>query len=264
MRNLIEQKEWLQAVVLWKRYPQIRPANDRKLAFGIAQAYIGLMDFAHAEEMLDHLYTEAGNSVWSHRIMLEKARLWADRNAKDGIIKIMQWLAEHEKTLYRQDLLLIVARIQNAQKEASAASQTLSHINPDDLTPVLRETYWFTKAGINLNLKRWHTAADAWKKLADVSEGNKKWQYVREQADALIQSSDYTGAETILLQMPESEQKAAWHYAIALCAMNTGRWSKAREHLIPLTAADSDKDYQLRASLLLAREQADQAKRKHQ
>ncbi len=264
IRTLLEQEEWLQAVVLWKRYPQIRPANDRKLAFGIAQAYIRLMDFVHAEEMLDQLYTEAGNSVWSHRIMLEKARLWADRNAEDGVIKIMQWLAKHEKTLYRQDLLLIVARIQNARKEASAASQTLAHINPDDLTPVLRETYWFTKAGINLNLKRWHTAAEAWKQLADTSAGNKKWQYVREQADALIQSKDYIGAETILLQMPESERKAAWHYAIALSAINTGRWNKAREHLIPLTAADSDQDYQLRASLLLAKEQADQAKRKHQ
>jgi TolA-binding protein len=264
IRNMLEQKEWLQAVVLWKRYPQIRPANDRKLAFGIAQAYIRLMDFVHAEEMLDHLYVKAGNSVWSHRIMLEKARLWADRNAPDGVLKIMQWLAKHERTLYRQDLLLIVARIQNAQSEASAASQTLANINPDDLTPELRETYWFTKAGINLNLKRWHTAAEAWKQLADANEGEKKWQHVRAQADALIQSKDYIAAETILLQMPESEQKAAWHYAMALCALNTGRWNKAREHLIPLTAPDSDHDYQLRARLLLAQEQADQAKRNHQ
>ena len=96
------------------------------------------MDFVHAEEMLDHLYIEAGNSVWSHRIMLEKARLWADRNSTDGVIKIMQWLAKHENTLYRQDLLLIVAKIQNAQIEASAASQTLAHLTPADLTTVLR------------------------------------------------------------------------------------------------------------------------------
>jgi thioredoxin-like negative regulator of GroEL len=264
IQNTLEQKQWLQAVVLWKRYPQIRPANSRKLAFGIAQAYIHLMDFIHAEEMLDHLYAEAGNSVWSQRIMLEKARLWADRNDPDGVIKIMQWLAKHEKTLYRQDLLLIVARIQNAQGGSSAASQTLANINPDDLTPELRKTYWFTKAGINLNLKRWHTAAEAWKQLADASEGDKKWQYVREQADALIKSKDYVGAETILLQLPEPEQKAAWHYAMARCALNTGRWNKAREHLIPLTAPDSNHDYQLRARLLLAQEQADQAKRKQQ
>jgi predicted Zn-dependent protease len=264
IRNTLEQKQWLQAVVLWKRYPQIRPANSKKLAFGIAQAYIRLMDFMHAEEMLDRLYVEAGNSVWSQRIMLEKARLWADRNDPDGVIKIMQWLAKHEKTLYRQDLLLIVASIQNAQGEASAASQTLANINPHDLTPELRETYWFTRAGINLNLKRWHTAAEAWKQLANANGDDKKWQYVREQADALIQSKDYIDAETILLQMPESEQKAAWHYAMALCAFNTGRWSKAREYLIPLTAPDSDQHYQLRARLLLAQEQADQAKRKHQ
>lgn len=264
IRNTLEQQDWLQAVVLWKRYPQIRPANDRKLAFGIAQAYIRLMDFEHAEEMLDDLYAEAGNSVWSHRIVLEKARIWADRNAADGVLKIMRWLAKHEKTLYRQDLLLIVAKIQNAQGEASAASQTLANINPDDLTSELRKTYWFTKAGINLNLKRWHTAADAWKQLADANKGDKKWQYVGEQAEALIQSKDYIGAETVLLKMPASEQKAAWHYAMALCALNTGRWNKAREHLTPLTAPDSEHDYQLRARLLLAQEKADQAKRDHQ
>jgi len=263
MRNTLEQKEWLQAVVLWKRYPQIRPENDRKLAFGIAQAYIHLMDFVHAEEMLDNLYVKAGNSVWSHRIMLEKARLWVDYDTPDGVHRIMQWLAKHEKTLYRQDLLLIVARLQNAQSNASAASQTLASIDPGDLTPELRETYWFTKAGINLNLERWHMAADAWKQLADANEGAKKWQYIRKQADALLQSDNYIDAETVLLQMPETEQNAAWHYMMALCALNTGRWSKAKEHLIPLTAPDSDKDYQLRARLLLAQEQADQAKRDH-
>ncbi len=196
--------------------------------------------------------------------MLDKARLWADRIVPDGVIKIMQWLAKHEKTLYRQDLLLIAASIQNAQGEASAASQTLANINPGDLTPELRKTYWLTKAGIHLNLKRWHTAAEAWKQLADENEGDKKWRYLQEQADALIQSKDFMDAETVLLQVPESEQKAAWHYAMALCALNSGRWSRAREHLIPLSTPDSDPDYRLRARLLLAQEQADQAKRKHQ
>ena len=264
IRSALKQKQWLQAVVLWKRYPQIRPANSEKLAFEIAQAYIHLMDFMHAEEMLNHLYVEAGNSVWSQRIMLEKARLWADRNDPDGMIKIMQWLAKHEKTLYRQDLLLIVARIQNTRGEASAASQTLANINPGDLTSELRETYWFIKADINLNLKRWHTAAEAWKQLAAGNKSDKKWHYVREQADALIQSKDYMDAETVLLQVPESVQKAPWHYAMALCALNTGRWKKAKEHLTPLSAPDSDQDYQLRARLLLAQEQADQVKRRHQ
>jgi tetratricopeptide (TPR) repeat protein len=194
--------------------------------------------------------------------MLEKARLWADKNDPDGVIKIMQWLAKHEQTLYRQDMLLIVARIQNTQGDASEASQTLANINPNDLTLILRETYWLTRAGINLNLKRWHTAAEAWKQLAISSESNKKWHYINAQADALIQSKDYIEAETILLQVPESAQDAAWHYAMALCALNTGRWKKAREHLIPLSAPGSDSGYQLRARLLLAQEQADQVKRK--
>lgn len=260
----LEKQQWLQAVVMWKRYPQLRPAKAQKLAFGIARAYIRLMDFAHAEELLDQLYAQAGSSVWSQRILLEKARLWSERNDPDGVVKIMQWLAKHEKTLYRQDLLLIAARIQNAQGETSEASQTLANINPNDLTPELRETYWLTRAAINLNLERWHTAAEAWKQLAAASEGDKKWHYVQEQAEVLIQSKDYVEAETVLLKMPESAQQAAWHYAMAICALNTGRWKAAREHLIPLSAPDADKDYQLRARLLLAQEQADQAKREQQ
>ncbi|ATX82924.1 Tetratricopeptide repeat-containing protein [Mariprofundus ferrinatatus] len=261
--NMLEKEQWLQAVVLWKRYPQIRPERSQQLAFGVAQAYIHLLDFVHAEEMLDRLYVEAGGSVWSHRIMLEKARLWAERRDQDGVIKIMQWLAKHEKTLYRQDLLLIVGSIQNTRGEASAASQTLANINPNDLTPELRKTYWLTRARINLNLKRWHTAAEAWKQLAAVSEGDKRWEYVIEQADALIQGMGYLDAETALLQVPESEQKAAWHYAMALCAQNTGRWNMAKEHLTLLSSPDSDPDYQLRARMLLAQEQAEQVKRQH-
>jgi thioredoxin-like negative regulator of GroEL len=260
----LKQEQWLKAVILWKRYPQIRPENSRKLAFGIAQAYIHLMDFIHAEEMLDHLYTEAGNSVWSQRIMLEKARLWAERNDSHGVIKIMRWLAKHEQTLYRQDMLLIVARIQSTQGDASEASQTLANINPGDLIPILRGTYWLTRAKINLKLKRWHTAAEAWKQLAISSVGNKKWHYIKVQADALIQSKDYMEAEAILMQMPESTQNASWHYAMAICALNSGRWKKAREHLIPLSLSDSDSDYQLRARMLLAQDQADQIKRKRQ
>ena len=264
MQKLLQQEQWLPAVVLWKRYPQLRPADSKKLAFSIAQAYIRLMDFTHAEELLDQLYAEAGNSVWAQRLMLEKARLWAERNDPDGVEKIMQWLAGHEKTLYRQDLLLIVARIQNVGGNASEASQTLANINAADLTPELRQTYWLTKAAIHQNLKRWHIAAEAWRQLAELSEEDGRWRYVQAQADALIESRDYAEAEAALLKVPESAQQAAWHYAMALCALNTGRWKTAREHLEPLAASGSDKDYQLRARLLLAQEEADQAKRERQ
>ena len=40
LRNMLGQEEWRQAVVLRKRYPQIRHENDREMASGIAQAYI--------------------------------------------------------------------------------------------------------------------------------------------------------------------------------------------------------------------------------
>ena len=264
LESLLRQEQWLQAVVMWKRYPQIRPANSKKLAFGVAQASAHLMDYTHAEELLDQLHAKAGNSLWSQRLMLEKAHLWAERNDPDGVEKIMRWLADHEKTLYRQDMLLIVARIQNDDGNASEASQTLANINPADLTPGLRHTYWLTKAGIDQNLKRWHIAAEAWRQLAELSEGDDRWPYVQARAEALIESKDYSEAETVLLQIPEAAQNSAWHYAMALCAHNTGRWKAAREHLEPLAAAGADKDYQIRARLLLAQEEADQAKREQQ
>ena len=173
------------------------------------------MDYSHAEEILDALYKPAKDTVWGQRVMLEMARLWTEREDAASVKKIMRWLTSQEHTLYRQDMLLIVATAQNKQGEASAARQTLAGIAPEDLTPELRHTYWHTRAKINLALQRWHTAANAWRHLAELSQGSEKWHYIYAQADAAIQSKDYLEAEKILLQIPDSARSGTWHYALA-------------------------------------------------
>ncbi len=285
LHKLLAQQQWLNAVVLWKRYPQLRPdkgcpshtnhasgffhtgqtrarcegqVQTDRLAFGIAQAYIRLMDYASAEDILAALYQRAKGTVRGQRIMLERARLWAEREDTDSVRKIMHWLASHEQTLYRQDMLLIAASAQNRRGKASMARQTLAGIAPEDLTPELRHDYWRTRARINLALKNWHTAADAWRRLAESGKGKEKWRYVRTQAEALIQSKDYMGAEKVLLRIPDAERHDAWHFSLALCALNTGRWKKAEGLLIPLSEGGSDKNYAMRARLLLAEKHSEQ------
>jgi len=264
LHTLLEQEQWLQAVLLWKRYPQLRPAKADKLSFGIAQAYIQLMDYSQAEQILDGLYKKAKDTVWGQRIMLELARIWTEREDADSVTRIMRWLTSQEHTLYRQDMLLIVATAQNEQGKASAARQTLTGVVPEDLTPELRRTYWHTRAKINQALQRWHTAAESWRRLAELSQGSEKWAHVYAQANAEIQSKDFLKAENILLLIPEAERNGAWHYSLALCARNTGRWKKAEEHLIPLSMGDAADNYTMRARLMLAEKSSEQFIRKQQ
>jgi len=264
LHDLLKREEWFRTVVLWKRYPQLRPPETEKLAFDIAQAYFHLMDLAHAEEILNRLYKQSQDSVWSQRVMLEIMRLWAERGDTNAIKKIMRWLTSHEHTLYRQEMLLIVADIQSRQGDASSARQTLASIAPEDLMPELRPTYWHTQANINQKLHHWHAAASAWQYLAGLNKGNKKWDYTYAQAHATLQSKDYLKAERILMQIPESARNDAWHYTLAMCALKTGRWKKAEEHLIPLSKGSPADSYTMRARLLLAEKHAEQLEREQQ
>jgi len=258
LNELLERRQWLKTVVLWKRYPQLRPEKSDRLSFGIARAYMRLMDNAHAEEILIALYKRARGSVWGQRIMLERARIWVERNDADSVKRIMRWLSNHEQTLYRQDMLLIAAEAQNKRGSASTARQTLAGITPEDLMPELRYAYWLARARINLTLQHWHTAADAWRHLASLSKNSEKWRYIYAQADAMIKGKDYAGAEKVLLQIPGGARHDAWHFSMALCAQNTGRWKAAEEQLIPLIKGQSTGNYALRARLLLSEKRSQQ------
>lgn len=264
LQDLLEQEDWLETVLLWKRYPELRPEKAEKLNFGIAQAYMHLMDFTHAEEILDKLYKVSRKTVWGQRIMLEKARIWAEQGKVNGIEKIMLWLSKQEQTLYRQDMLLMAARIQVGEGKISAASQTLANVTADDLTPEFRIDFWKTRARINLGLKRWHTAARAWEQAAELSVGDAKWNNIFAQANAFIQGKDFIQAENVLLLFPDSGRNEAWHYSFALCAHHTGRKKLAEEHLTPLISGDADNSYSIRARMLLSEMRLNQLKPKLQ
>ncbi len=260
LNDLLEQEDWLETVLLWKRYPNLRPEKAGKLNFGIAQAYMHLMDFTHAEEILDKLYENSRGTVWGQRIMLGKALVWAEQGNANGIEKIMLWLSKQEQTLYRQDMLLMAARIQVGKGEIAAASQMLTKVTADDLTPEFRIDYWKTRARINLGLKHWHTAARAWEQAAELSAADEKWNNIFAQANAFIQGKDFIQAENVLLLFPDSRRNDSWHYYFALCAHHTGRRKLAEEHLTPLISGGSDNSYSIRARILLSETRLNQLK----
>lgn len=225
--QLLQQQAWFQAVILWRRFPQLRSVKNRKMMFAIAQAYIQLMDFSHAETLLNKLYLQSMGSIRGQRMMLEKARLWADRGDKDAANKILQWLSRHEQSLYRPDMLLIAANAQISMGKASEAKQTLTGINPADLMPALNHTYWRTHAKISAQLRHWHVAANAWHHLADSASGKDKWHALYSEAYALIRDMDYHGALNILPHIPISARNSTWHFYVGLSAYRTGKRKRA-------------------------------------
>jgi len=231
VRHLLQQQAWLQAVVLWRRFPQLRPANDEKLMLDIAHAYMQLMDFSHAETLLDKMYLQSMGSIRGQRMMLEKARLWAERGDADAASKILQWLSRHEQSLYRPGMLLIAANVQSKMGKASEAKQTLAGINPVDLMPALNHTYWLTRAKINEQLRHWHAAAKAWRHLVKNSSGSDKWRVLYGEARALIRGMDYQAALDILPHIPLAARNATWHFYVGLSAYRTGQRKRAKKEL---------------------------------
>lgn len=264
LQENLDHQRWLQAVVLWRRYPQLRSGYGPRLSFAIAHAYMQLLDFTHAEPILEDLYSKAKDTVWGQRVMLERAKLWLQRGDSDGVNKVMHWLAGHEYTLYRQDLLLMVVRMQVKQKAFPAALQTLSGVHVDDLTPALMGDYWHASALVNMGLKRWHVAANAWGHLAEMSKGDSHWHYMRSQAQVLLNGEETAAAERVLLQIPEKLRDPSWMFAMASALHELGRFNEATEYLQKLAGADPANNYTTRARMMLAEQRADQLERQQQ
>ncbi|HKJ84045.1 MAG TPA: tetratricopeptide repeat protein [Mariprofundaceae bacterium] len=257
LKEGLDQQQWLQSIVLWKRYPQLRPADAPELSFAVARAYMQLLDYTHGEAMLEKLYAEAKDTVWGQRVMLERARLWLDRGDSDGVSKIMHWLAGHEYTLYRQDLLLIVAHMQVNKRDFSTALQTLAGIQVGDLTPSLTSDYWHTTALVNVGLHRWHAGADAWRHLVGLRKGEARWDAMHAQAVALLKGGDTAAAEKVLLKIPENMRSPAWLFTMAKTMQKLGRFNEATDYLKKLADASPPNNYTTRARMLLAEQRAD-------
>jgi len=229
---LLEQQQWLKAVTIWRHYPQLRPAirTSQTLRLGVAHAMRMLMLFDTAEAMLQRLYAENRVSIRGQRIMMERARLWLDRRDADGVKKIMRWLNRHEFSIYRPEMLLIVARMQLARKQPELARQTLVSVSADDIAVESRIDYWKTKAEISEALSEYHHAARAWGQYRQ-NQGADGKLGLNNQAANLFVAGEYHQARKLYLLAPDDEHDAAWQYHMGVCQLHTGEVKQGTERL---------------------------------
>jgi len=264
LKKRIRKNSWLQTVVLWKRFPQLRSLPPRKnmhgngginINLGVAHAMRMLMQFSAAEEMLNRLYQQTRGSVIGQRVMLELTQLWLDRGDVKGYSRVMHWLDNHEFTLYRPEMQLVAAGMLLAKGKINAASQTLHAVSPEDLALETRANYWQTEARIDEALSRWHSAAKAWGNQAryNKSDLNKIWM---NQADALFRAEEFAAAEKTYLKIPKEMRQGEWQYRVAMTEYHIGKWTQAEERLQRLVEEKNAGEYANMARLELAEKRA--------
>ncbi|MDQ6964396.1 MAG: tetratricopeptide repeat protein [Mariprofundales bacterium] len=257
LNTLLDKKLFLQAVALWKRYPNMRNRVSDQTKFGIAHAMRLLTQYDQAERLLHDLYQRHKGTLRGQQIKLEQARLWLDNKNPKGIDKINRWLSEHEFTIYRPEMLLLVAQMQLADKRFDAAFQTIVQISPDDLIHALRSDYWKLRANIAEARKRWHVAAHAWQQFG-LNDSDNKPLALRRRALALFKAEDYAAAEPLWLRIPESDQDASWRYYLNMSRYHNGKWQQALKELRLLSEDNKAGIYSALASLALAEHNANE------
>lgn len=257
LNKLLNQNKFLQAATLWERYPNIRKKVRDRTRLGVAHAMRLLTQYDQAEQLLRDLYKRHANTLRGQQIKLEQARLWVDRKDPKGIDRINRWLNEHEFTIYRPEMLLLVAQMQFDNKRFDAAAQTITQVSPNDLIHDLRSDYWKLRANIAEARKRWHVAAHAWQKFGSNSPENKTLA-LRRRALALFKAGDYAASEPLWLRIPETGQDAAWRYYLNMSRYRNGKWQQALEGLRQLAQDKSAGIYTALAALALAEHNANQ------
>ncbi len=258
IKSLIKREQWLAAIALWEHYPNFRPPLNKsaKLRFNIARGLHLLMEYEQAETILKQLHDQAGGSVWGEKVMLERARLWLNRSDPKGEAKIMQWLSKHEYTLYRPEMLVVVAHMQLRSKNPTAASHTLEFISPEDLAQDIQAEFWEVTALTAEALSRWHVAARAWRMYAKHNTDNVEQARLHE-ANALFKGKDYLPAERLYAKVPQDLQSPTWQYRYSICQLRNGKWNQAIERLTALKADPNAGIYASMASLTLAEREAE-------
>ncbi|MDX8388730.1 MAG: tetratricopeptide repeat protein [Ghiorsea sp.] len=255
---LIKQKEWLSAISLWEKFPNFRPPlqNSAQLRFDVARGLRLLMEYEQSENILSQLHEQAKDNVWGEKIMLERARLWLDRQDPQGVQKILEWLDKNEYTLYRPEMLVIVAHMQIKAKDATGAAHTLGFILPEDLSHDTKAEYWKVQALTTEKQSRWHVSAKAWREYAKQNITDVEQAHINE-ADALFKGKDFILAERLYEKTPETLQTPAWQYRYSICQLKSGKWNQALERLALLKANTDAGIYQSLASLTLAEREAE-------
>ncbi len=232
LQEFLAAEKWVEVVAIWERFPVFRRDNldVARLQLGVAHALRMLMAYEQAEVLLRKLYKRANGSVWGQKVMLERARLWLDRGDAAGVGRVLAWLDEHEFTLYRPEMLLLVARMQLQENKPTAASQSIIAIAVDDITIEERLTYWKVRAGIAEKLKHWHMAARAWQEYVFMPGADAAMGLI-EQANNVFKAKDYQKAESLYAQVDEKRRDAAWLYHYSICQLKTGKYKQALESL---------------------------------
>lgn len=257
LEDVLQQEQWLAAVTIWRQYPQLQPAagKEQELSIGIAHAMRMLMIFDTSEEMLQTLYKLNITSIRGQRIMVEMAKLWMDRQDNDGVEKIMRWLNRNPFSIYRPEMLLIVARIQLEQHHPDLARQTLAGISADDVALESRSSFWQTSARVSESLAEWHKASRDWQEYGKNPAADKQ-QGLLHQADALLQATEFAAARDLYLSIDEKHHDSAWQYHLAICQLRSGEISQGTQRLQELIDNKDAGRFATLAKLALADQQA--------
>jgi len=253
----LAKQQWVKAVSIWRQFPQLRPLKHQSqtMRLGIAHAMRMLMLFEPSETILQTLYNENKFSIRGERTMLELAKLWMDRQDKNGVKNIMHWLNRHEFSMYRPEMLLIVARMQLDKNHAEQARQTLSSVRSNDIAEASRASYWQTQAAVSEALSQRHSAARAWGKYRQ-SKGANTALGLSNQADNLFSAQEFPQALTLYQTMPETVRDTAWEYHVGICEIRTGASKQGTERLQKLAAIANGDRFTSLAKLALADKQA--------
>lgn len=259
LNTMLKQEQWLKAVTIWKQYPQLRPNArlSQELRLGIGHAMRLLMLFDGAEKLLSDLYNSNKASIRGQHVMVELSKLWMDRQDPDGVEKVMRWLNRNEYTIYRPEILAVVARMQMNQKQAQAARQTLNAVHASDLALESRANFWRTSAEVSAALGHWHLEAKAWENYR-LSQGADQRMGLRNQGRSLFNAREYGLARKLYMEVAENDRDAAWEYYVGVCQIHTGEIQQGEQRLQSLTQRKDAGTYAALAKLALADQQAGQ------
>lgn len=253
LKRLLRDRQWIKALLVWDHYFVLHGGGTVKEALEIAQLHFRLLDYQGAERLLDGLLSRDVGTVWRQRIALEKMRIWVERGDPDAMGKIKRWLRENPDTIYEKEIKVLIASLWMKQGEPGKALHILGSIQPEEVGAALMREYWFTLARGYHASQRWREAAGAWRKLAEMSEGDEQWRFRYHQAEALLQAGEYRTAWDVMQGIPEQHRDDAWRYMHAVISAETGDKRSAKEELHALVSGEKPGDYRLRAKLLLAR-----------
>lgn len=259
LQTMIKQQAWNDVVDIWRTFTsfQPKPKIAKQLYFDVAKSLRLSFEYQAAESMFETLHQLSTSTVWGDKVMLELAKLWRDRGDKSGVRKIMRWLDNHEYTIYKPEMLLVVAQIQLQAKQASIASHTLTSISVSTLSNHAQQTFWKTSALVAQALSRWHMAAQAWQTYTAFNVDDHE-QALLNQANARFKAGEFEQAEKLYQQTPEHLRNSAWAYHYSIAQLKNGKWNQATTRLTELKNKPEADIYTSMAALTLAERKAKQ------